>query len=105
MKTVRRNRSYVAILQRYKFNLFLIVLIFVIILYKLSYNYKIVREKIKIVRGNSLKNFKNEEEKLNFTSNQSIFFIDDDPGDEKVLNDGRRACSVESVGECGGNFI
>lgn len=94
------RRAYKSLEQNFKRNwltIFLIFVIFLLIVHKVLANFKLTDKKFRIARGIYLENFKNEEKFLNSSPNSNIFFIEDDPGDEKILEDGRQACSVESA--------
>lgn len=93
MKFNHRQRGFLLHIKRNKFT-FLLILIFVIfVIYRRSTgSFK------RIFNGENLKNIQSEKENLEKNQNLNIFFIDADPGDEKVLEDARQACSVESAG-------
>lgn len=97
MKINHRNRSAFNKIKRNKS--ILVIGGFVVIFIFYTASKKLTQNSFKIVRGVNLENFKNDEKILIKNSNLNVFFIDADPGDEKVFEDGRQACSVESAGE------
>lgn len=89
----RRFKSFEQNFKRNWLTIFLIFVIFLGIVHRLLANFKLTDKNFHLVRGIFLENFKNDEK----IPNSNIFFIEADPGDEKILEDGRQACSVESA--------
>jgi hypothetical protein len=99
MKLINR-RSYKNLAIRNWLTIFLIFLIFLGISHKiLKFQFKLSNKNFIVVRGIYLENFIKGEKFLNSTQNLNIFFVDDEASDEKILDDGRQACSVESAGK------
>lgn len=97
MKLNHRSRSVFNKIKRNK--LIFVLGGFFVLLISFKVLKSLSRNSFKIIRGVNLENFKNDEKFLTKNPNLNVFFIDADPGDEKVLEDGRQACSVESAGE------